>query len=103
MPVSLNEAVMFTGPEFQVHSSSGWPPGKSEQPRASFTTTTGSGWGALEDVLVGLCAVSPDEVTTRTQALVHRPRATNLPPLRAPTGEVARRADGAKLAAYSAQ
>ncbi|AOR36050.1 nitrile hydratase accessory protein [Streptomyces fodineus] len=73
MVVGLYEAGAFTWPEFQaalIARIAAWEalaaPGK---PYSYYQL-----WlAALEDVLAGLRAVSPEEVTARTRALAQRP------------------------------
>ncbi|MFC9916263.1 nitrile hydratase accessory protein [Streptomyces sp. NPDC059862] len=73
MAVSLYEAGAFTWPQFQaalIARIAAWEaaPARGE-PYPYYRL-----WlAALEDMLVGLCAVSTDEVTARAQALAQRP------------------------------
>jgi nitrile hydratase accessory protein len=73
MAVSLYEAGAFTWPEFQaalIARIAAWEATAAPEQSYSYYRL----WlAALEDVLVGLCAVSTDEVVTRTEALAHRP------------------------------
>ncbi|MER6386711.1 nitrile hydratase accessory protein [Streptomyces sp. NPDC001250] len=73
MAVSLYEAGVFTWPEFQaalIARIAAWETSAAPGEPYSYYQL----WlTALEDVLAGLCAVSPDEVTTRTRALAQRP------------------------------
>ena len=74
MAISLSEAGAFTWPEFQAALIA--------RIRARETASVqDEPWNyyqlwlaALEDVLVGLCAVSADELSARAQALAHRPQ-----------------------------
>src|SRR5262245_52053114 len=73
MAVSLSEAGTFSWPEFQaalVARIRAWENAPAhDEPRNYYEL-----WlAALEDVLVGLRAVSTDEVTARAQALAQRP------------------------------
>lgn len=74
MAVSLHEAGTFTWPEFQaalVARIGEWESASARHEPWNYYQL----WlAALEDVLVGLRAVSADEVTARTQALAQRPR-----------------------------
>jgi nitrile hydratase accessory protein len=73
MAVSLYEAGAFTWPQFQgalVARIAAWEAAAAPGESYDYYTL----WlAALEDVLTGLCAVSTDEVTVRTQALAQRP------------------------------
>jgi nitrile hydratase accessory protein len=73
MAVSLYEAGAFTWPEFQsalIARIAAWEAyATTDEPYNYYRL-----WlGALEDVLADLCAVSTEEVTTRTHALAQRP------------------------------
>ena len=74
MAVSLYEAGTFTWPQFQaalVARIAAWEAGAAQGEPYNYYRL----WlAALEDVLVGLCAVSSDEVITRAQALAQRPQ-----------------------------
>ncbi|MGW1403219.1 nitrile hydratase accessory protein [Streptomyces sp. NPDC002405] len=76
MAVSLYEAGTFTWPEFQaalIARIAAWEAGAAQGEPYNYYRL----WlAALEDVLVGLSAVSTNEVTTRTQALAQRHQAT---------------------------
>ncbi|MGW9028185.1 nitrile hydratase accessory protein [Streptomyces sp. NPDC055722] len=73
MAVSLYEAGAFTWPDFQaalIARIRAWETTAAQDEPYNYYQL----WlAALEDVLVGLCAVSTDEVTARTQALSERP------------------------------
>lgn len=74
MAVSLYEAGAFTWPQFQaalIARIGAWESAPEHNEPYNYY---GLWLAALEDVLVGLCAVSTDEVTTRTQALAQRPQ-----------------------------
>ncbi|POX60377.1 nitrile hydratase accessory protein [Streptomyces sp. Ru62] len=73
MAVSLYEAGAFTWPEFQaalVARITAWESTAGpDEPYEYYRL-----WlAALEDVLTGLCAVTPEEVTARTETLAQRP------------------------------
>ncbi|PWI05478.1 nitrile hydratase accessory protein [Streptomyces sp. NWU339] len=74
MAVSLYEAGAFTWPEFQAALTariSAWEAGTAQGKPYNYYRL----WlAALEDVLVGLGAVSTDEVNARIQALAQRPQ-----------------------------
>jgi nitrile hydratase accessory protein len=74
MTVSLYEAGAFSWPRFQaalVARIAAWEAGAAQGEPYNYYRL----WlAALEDVLVGLRAVSTDEVTTRAQALAQRPQ-----------------------------
>jgi nitrile hydratase accessory protein len=73
MAVSLCEAGAFSWPEFQaalIARIGAWETAAAQHEPWSYYQL----WlAALEDVLVGLRAVSADEVTARAQALAQRP------------------------------
>ena len=73
MAVSLYEAGAFSWPEFQaalVARIAAWETAAAPEELYNYYEL----WlAALEDVLAGLCAVSTDEVTARTQVLAQRP------------------------------
>lgn len=73
MAVSLYEAGAFTWPEFQaalIARIRAWETAPAQDEPWNYYQL----WlAALEDVLVGLRAVSENEVTARTQALAQRP------------------------------
>ena len=73
MAVSLYEAGAFTWPRFQaalIARIAAWEAGAARGEPYNYYRL----WlAALEDVLVGLRAVSTGEVTTRAQALAQRP------------------------------
>jgi len=73
MAVSLSEAGTFSWPEFQaalVARIRAWETAPAQDEPWNYYEL----WlAALEDVLVGLRAVSTDEVIARTQALAQRP------------------------------
>jgi nitrile hydratase accessory protein len=73
MAVSLHEAGAFTWPDFRaalIARIKAWEASAAPGEPYNYYRL----WlAALEDVLVGLCAVSTDEVTTRAQALRQRP------------------------------
>ena len=74
MTVSLYEAGAFTWPRFQaalVARIAAWEAGAAPGEPYNYYRL----WlAALEDVLVGLSAVSTDEVTTRARVLAQRPQ-----------------------------
>jgi len=74
MAVSLSEAGAFTWPEFQaalIARIAAWETASVQDKPWNYYQL----WlAALEDVLVGLRAVSTDEVTARAQALARRPQ-----------------------------
>ncbi|MFD8006242.1 nitrile hydratase accessory protein [Streptomyces mirabilis] len=74
MAVSLHEAGTFTWPEFRaalIARIAAWEAGAAPGEPYNYYRL----WlAALEDVLAGLCAVSTDEVTARTQTLTQRPQ-----------------------------
>ena len=73
MAVSLYEAGLFTWADFQaalIARIGAWEAASAQDEPWDYYQL----WlAALEDVLVGLGAVSTDEVTARTQALAQRP------------------------------
>ncbi|HEX3962656.1 MAG TPA: nitrile hydratase accessory protein [Trebonia sp.] len=73
MAVSLSEAGAFTWPQFQaalIARIGAWESAPAPDKPWNYYQL----WlAALEDVLVGLGAVSAGEVAARTQALAHRP------------------------------
>jgi nitrile hydratase accessory protein len=73
MAVGLHEAGAFSWPEFQaalVARIADWEAAAAPEEPYNYYEL----WlAALEDVLVGLCAVSTDEVTARAHALAQRP------------------------------
>ncbi|WP_028801091.1 nitrile hydratase accessory protein [Streptomyces sp. 142MFCol3.1] len=73
MAVSLYEAGEFTWPEFQaalIARIAAWETTATPEEPYNYYQL----WlAALEDVLVGLGAVTTDEVAARTQALAQRP------------------------------
>jgi nitrile hydratase accessory protein len=73
MAVTLHEAGAFAWPQFQaalIARIASWEAAAAQGESYDYYRL----WlAALEDVLVGLCAVSSDEVTARAQALARRP------------------------------
>lgn len=73
MAVSLYQAGAFTWPQFQaalIARIATWETAPAQDKPYHYYQL----WlAALEDVLVGLCAVSTDEVTARAHALARRP------------------------------
>ncbi|WP_328888543.1 nitrile hydratase accessory protein [Streptomyces sp. NBC_00316] len=73
MAVSLYEAGAFTWPRFQaalIARIAAWETTPAQDEPYNYYQL----WlAALEDVLVGLCTVSADEVTARAHALAERP------------------------------
>ncbi|MET8809491.1 nitrile hydratase accessory protein [Streptomyces sp. NPDC004546] len=73
MAVSLYEAGAFTWPQFQaalIARITAWETSATPDEPYNYYQL----WlAALEDVLADLCAVSTDEVTTRTHTLAQRP------------------------------
>lgn len=72
MAVSLSEAGAFTWPEFQaalIARIRAWETASAPHEQRNYYQL----WlAALEDVLVGLRAVSADDITARSQALAQR-------------------------------
>ncbi|WP_329371879.1 nitrile hydratase accessory protein [Streptomyces sp. NBC_01483] len=79
MAVTVYEAGAFTWPQFQaalIARIAAWETAHAQDERYDYYRL----WlAALEDVLVGLCAVSTDELTARTRTLAQRPQATTTP------------------------
>jgi nitrile hydratase accessory protein len=73
MAVSLYDAGLFTWPEFQaalIARLASWQASSTENSDWNYYHH----WlGALQDVVAGCGAVSPDDVTSRAEALAQRP------------------------------
>ena len=79
MAVTLYEAGTFTWPQFQAALVSRIAAWEAEAGRGEPYNYYRLWLAALEDVLVGLRAMSADDVTTRVQALAQRPQGHDHP------------------------